>query len=265
MLRTVLVLVLILLTGCAGPSDDGRPTVVASFFPLAEVAREVGGPGVAVRDLTPPGVEPHDLELRTRDVERLLDADVAIVLGGRFQPGVEKVAGRRDLPTITVLDRAATDPHLWLAPTELIPVVRRVGKVLHEAARARRFERELRDLDAELRTGLAGCRGRTLVTAHAAFGHLAGRYGLRQVAIAGLEPEEETDPRTIDRLVRVVRDEGVPTVFAEKLLSPAVARTLAREAGVEVAVLDPLESGRPGTYLQAMRHDLRTIRHGLRC
>jgi zinc transport system substrate-binding protein len=264
-LRIVLVLVVVVAGGCAGAADDGRTTVVASFFPLAEVAREVGGSDVHVRDLTPPGAEPHDLELRTRDVEHLLDADLAIVLGGDFQPGVERVAKRRDLPTITVLEHRVPDPHVWLDPTALIPTVREVGKALHRPARAQRLEAELRSLDRELRDGLAGCRGRTIVVAHAAFGHFAGRYGLRQAPIAGLEPEEETDPRTVDRLVELVRREHVRTVFAEKLLSPAVVRTLAREADVDVAVLDPLESGRPGTYASAIRHDLRTIRHGLRC
>lgn len=262
-MRIVLVCAL-LATACSAGADDPRPTVVASFFPLAEVAREAGGGRVRVVDLTPPGAEPHDLELRTRDVSRLLDAKVAVVLGGGFQPGVERVARRRDLPTVTVLGEGARDPHVWLDPSELARVVARVGAALGSPRRAESFARRLRSLDAEVGRDLAGCRGRALVVAHAAFGPFALRYGLRQLPVAGLDPAEETDPRTLDRLVDLVRKERV-TVFAERLLAPDVVRTLARESGARVAVLDPLESGRPGGYVPGIRANVRAIRAGLRC
>src|SRR5689334_25054150 len=66
-MRTVLVLAL-LLTGCAGIRDDGRVRVVAGLYPLAYVARLVGGSYVDVTDLTPPGAEPHEIELAPRTV-----------------------------------------------------------------------------------------------------------------------------------------------------------------------------------------------------
>jgi zinc transport system substrate-binding protein len=279
MLRIILGVALLgtVLAGCGDDQadDDGRIDVVASFFPLAEAARVAGGDAVDVRDLTPPGAEPHDLELSTDDVNRLLDADVAVILGGDFQPGVERVAGRRDGPTIVALDvpgiPAGEDPHVWLDPTAMARIVGAVATALDEAGVAGALDRaddyadELQALDTDLATGLEPCRGRTMVVAHAAFGRLADRYGLEQRSISGLAPDQEADPRTLDRLADVIREEGIPTVFAEELLSAEEAETLAREAGAEVEVLDPLESGEPGGYVEAMRHNLRTLRHGLRC
>src|SRR5687768_4807529 len=125
-MRTVLVsalLVSLAAAGCAGGSDasgDDRTEVVAAFFPLAEAARLVAGDGVDVIDLTPPGVEPHDLELTTEQIDQLLDADVVVVLGGGFQPAVEDVADDRDGVTVDVfesLDLDTRDPHVWLDPT----------------------------------------------------------------------------------------------------------------------------------------------------
>src|SRR5689334_15132189 len=109
-MRTILVLSLVVGLGTVGCADDDgadagdRLRVVAAFYPLAEAARQVGGDLVDVRDLTPPGVEPHDLELTTRDVDALEDADVLVVMGGGFQPAVEDVADRRGGATLEVLE-----------------------------------------------------------------------------------------------------------------------------------------------------------------
>src|SRR6266516_3249365 len=62
--------------GCGAASGaKGRTTVVAAFYPLAYAAEQVGGAKVDVRNLTPPGAEPHDIELTPRDVGRLQQAD----------------------------------------------------------------------------------------------------------------------------------------------------------------------------------------------
>ena len=74
-------LVAVSLAACGGGSAEDKPgdlVVVASFYPLAEAARRVGGPDVTVHNLTPPGVEPHDLELAPDDLELLLTADVVL-------------------------------------------------------------------------------------------------------------------------------------------------------------------------------------------
>jgi zinc transport system substrate-binding protein len=110
-----------------------------------------------------------------------------------------------------------------------------------------------------------------MVTSHAAFGYLAARYGLIQQPIAGISPEAEPDPRRLAELADLVRREGVTTVFTETLVSPRVANTLAREAGVHTAVLNPVEGlspeevGRGENYVSVMDANLRTLRQALEC
>ncbi|HET9443435.1 MAG TPA: metal ABC transporter substrate-binding protein [Acidimicrobiales bacterium] len=288
----------------------GRLSVVAAVYPLGEAARRVGGDLVSVTELTPAGAEPHDLELTTRQVDRLEDADLVVYLGRGFQPAVEEVAGRTGNEVLDVLEGAdvlageddhgdegegdddhegeddhgdeAVDPHLWLDPTRMAGIVERVRDALIDADadgdHADRYRRgadaylgELAQLDADFRAGLAQCQRRTIVTTHAAFGYLARRYDLRQLPIAGLSPESEPDPRRVAQLVDRVRAEGHTTVFTETLVSPAVAETLAREAGVGTAVLDPLEGlssdqrAAGGTYLSIMRENLEALRSALGC
>ncbi len=264
--------------GCSdsrgGGAEEEKIQVVAGFARLAEVAERVGGAGVEVRDLTPAGAEPHDLELSSDAIDAVEDSDVLFELGGGFQPALSRAARRARMRVDLLRPEERDDPHVWLDPVRFADVVSQVGAALAEAdppraeeyrRRADAFRAELDGLHREFQAGLIPCRRRLIVTAHAAFGRLAGRYGLQQRAITGISPEAEADPRRLAELADLVKREGVTHVFTERLVSPRVARALAREAGVEVAVLDPLEGRTKAGYTAAMRANLRTLRRVLGC
>jgi zinc transport system substrate-binding protein len=237
-----------------------RQSVVASFYPIAWAVQQVGGDRVTVTNLTPAGAEPHDLELTPDQIDEVLDARVVFELGHGFQPAVEQAAEQRDGRTVELLPKGTTDPHVWLDPVRMAAIVRTVQRELTRAdpsgraAYARNVERvlgALDALDARYRDGLARCERDVIVTAHEAFGHLAKRYGLRQEGVAGLSPDAEPDAKRIAQLTDLVERDGVTTVFTEELVSPRIARTLAREAGVRTATLNPLE----GLTDRELRHD----------
>ncbi len=284
--------------GCAPAGESGLENdsvhVVASFYPLAEAAQVVGGDLVSVDDLTPPGVEPHDLELAPDDLERLVTADVVVYIGDGFQPAVQDGVDQASGTVVDALDAVGpllpppdeasgelvSDPHVWLDPKRYSKIVGAVAEALADAdpqdaatfrANAQAYRAELDELSHEYATGLQSCDSRTIVTNHAAFGYLAEGYGLEQVAISGLAPEAEVDPARLAELRTLVRDEGITTIFTEELAPPEVAQTLAEEAGVTTAVLNPLEGLTPEElaagqdYLSVMRDNLRTLRGALGC
>jgi len=273
---------------------DGRLRVVASFYPLQFLAQRIGGDRVEVTSLTKAGAEPHDLELRPRDVASVVDAGLVVYLRG-FQPAVDTAVDAEARGTAFDASRAAdldlsldpaqsetgartVDPHFWLDPVRLQAVARALAARMSAAApaSAAAFEAnlatllaDLRALDADLRTGLASCASTDLVTGHAAFGYLARRYGLNQVPIAGLSPDAEPDTGRPAAVTAEVRSKGVRTVYTETLVSPAVADTLARETGARTAVLDPIEGlndrSAGSDYLAVMRANLATLRAGQPC
>jgi zinc transport system substrate-binding protein len=265
---------------------DGRVGVVASFYPLAEIAGRVGGDTVVVKNLTPPGVEPHDIELTSRDVDALHDADLILYLGAGFQPAVAEIASRRDEHGIDVLGavvtdkQAAADPHFWLDPTLMSAAVDTVTAALVDAfpahrttyrANAERYKDELAALDGEFAKGLEQCDRREILTAHEAFFYLTRRYHLRQLAIAGVSPEAEPDADRLAALADQIGGKGITTVFFEELVSPKVAEALAREANVKTDVLNPVEGltdaerADDKDYVAVMRENLASLRRALSC
>ncbi|MFE1547533.1 metal ABC transporter substrate-binding protein [Streptomyces sp. NPDC058718] len=163
------------LSACAGTSDaadkgsSGKLDVVASFYPMQYLAEQIGGGHVAVDTLTKPGVEPHDLELKPKQIGALGEADVILYLKG-IQPAVDDAIAQAgvkntvDAATLTTLEahgdevghehghegeehaaeeagheghdhgsEAGTDPHIWLDPVKYAEVAKGVGAALEKA------------------------------------------------------------------------------------------------------------------------------------
>jgi zinc transport system substrate-binding protein len=288
-LIAVAVLLALAALACGAPrkAQTERTSVVASFYPLAFLTAEIGGSHVAVTNLTPAGAEPHDLELRPGDIRKIRDADLVVYLSGGFQAAVEDAVAEagRVLDVKRAIghqrrsdeEESKTDPHFWLDPVRMVGVANAIRTELasidlRAASRVKKAAagvvRRLEALDAEYEDGLKTCDRRDIVTAHAAFGYLAERYGLRQIPIAGLDPETEPTPGRLAEVVAQVRKLHISTIFTETLVSPKIAETLADEANVSTAVLDPIEGiehGSTDDYFSVMRANLRALRRALGC
>lgn len=308
-LRSTAVTVLtvpLLLAGCGGPvggADSGSgPRVVASFYPLAYVAERVAGDHAEVVNLTSPGVEAHDLELTVRQTAELSEADLVIYQDG-FQPAVDEAVEQNGpeevlevTETIDLLpaedehadehagettaehaEHGDSDPHFWLDPTRMVTLAEEVEDRLaalepeHAADYAAQLDdlrADLTELDGAYTSGLARCEIDTVVVSHDAFGYLE-QYGLHFEPIAGLSPDAEPSAAHVAELADLIEEERISTVFSETLASPAMAETLARDLGIETAVLDPVEGLGDATaeedYLSLMRRNLEQLRTANRC
>ncbi|MEU0003406.1 metal ABC transporter substrate-binding protein [Streptomyces sp. NPDC006314] len=293
------------LSACSGDSaaaaNTGKFDVVASFYPMAFLAEQIGGGHVHVTTLTSPGQEPHDLEIGPRQIATLEESDAVLYLKN-LQPSVDDAVAQSSLRTkieaasLTTLEdhgnevgghaaahdadeggeSAGKDPHIWLDPVRYAQVAEGVGKAFEKAdpdhAAAYRknttdLVRKLNDLDRQFRAGLAGSKKKVFITTHAAFGYLAERYGLTEEAINGLDPESEPSAARVKDLEKMAEADGVTTVFYETLVSDKTARTVAGDAGLKTDVLDPIEGitdkSRGKDYFSVQQANLRALQQAL--
>jgi zinc transport system substrate-binding protein len=270
---------------------------MASFYPLQEFAQRTAGDRAVVRTLTPAGVEPHDFEPTPQDVVSLKRANVLIYNGAGFEPWVEKLLPEVPAATVQVDATAGLplvrgvleeegkvgqrlDPHVWLDPVLAAQQVDRIVEGLSRAdpqdravfeANAARLKDDLGALDHRYASTLATCRRRQFITSHAAFGYLARRYSLVQVAITGLDPESEPSPARLKQIILEARRTGARVIYYETLVSPRVSEVIAREVGARTAVLNPIEGLTPDeqrrseNYFTLMDANLRVLAEGLDC
>ena len=290
----------LVLAGCSSSeSESSGVKVIAAFYPLEFVAKTIGGDLISVENMTPPGVEPHDLELTPQQITTLDDADLLLYVAG-FQPALEEAATQSapanslDVMAINGLnllgatedghnhgeeahsdEEMLSDPHVWLDPERLIVVAKAVAAKLSEvdpdnsetyATNLTAFVEQLEGLDADFTSGLASCERRLIVTSHAAFAYMADAYNLEQEAISGLSPESEPTPKRLNEIGKEAKADGTTTIFFETLASPKVAQTLADDLNISAAVLDPIEGiGEGQTYFSVMESNLAALRKALNC
>lgn len=274
-------------TGSA--SSDGQALrVVALVYPLAFTAAEVGGDAVSVVTLTPAGVEPHELELRTSQIIAIKQADIILNLPGLSaadqavaqnnpRAALDVTAGIDLLPIAGAAEASAEsfDPHIWLDPANLAILADNLAQAISArrpdfaasvTGRAAAFGKQMAQLREGFAAGTKSCRIRDLVVTHEAFGYLARAFDFTQHGLSGISPEAEPSPARLRQVGQLIAAKGIQTIYFETLVSPQVAETLARETGVATAVLDPLEgnTGERG-YPALMRENLAALRGGQDC
>jgi len=170
------------------------------------------------------------------------------------------------------------DPHVWLSPALAVKEVRNIEAGLAQAApeHAEQFKQnadayiaKLEALDQDFKAAVADSKRKDFITQHAAFGYLAQEYGLQQVPIAGLSPEQEPSAAQMASVIDFAKEHQVKTIFFETLVSSKVSETIASEVGAKTAVLNPIEGlteeeiAAGKDYIGVMRENLEALKLAL--
>lgn len=273
------ILALATLSACSEGSTEAETkeeklSIVTTFYPMYDFTKNIVGDTADVELLIPAGTESHDYEPSAKDMAKIHDADVFVYHNENMEtwvPSAEKswsegepniVQGTEGMILLPGDDEGHThdhseeghthelDPHTWVSPNRAIQEVESITEQLVELypEKAEQFEtnaekylKKLTALDEEYTNSLANAKQTSFVTQHAAFGYLALDYGLTQVSIAGLTPDEEPSAKRIAELKTYVADNEINYIYFEENASDKIATTLANEANVELEVLNPLE------------------------
>lgn len=272
------------------PSAE-KPLVCVSTFTLYEVASAVAKETLEILPIVPLGSDAHMFSPSPSQVAQVSTSAFFIYNGAGFETWTQSL--KNTLPdTITVIDMSGHvrlhkekehtiyDPHYWLDIDNMIRMTQTLdaefskrfpqnAKAYHENAEA--YIAQLQTLKADYRSGLKECKNRTLISNHDAFGYLASANALENVSIIGLSSDEQPSANIIAKIIALIKEHGIKTIFFEELINDNVAQTIAKETGAAALPLQPLENISENelkshqTYESIMRSNLAKLTQAMEC
>jgi len=302
----ILLLSGIALSGCAEAGkkpDDQRLKIYVSFYPMYFLASEIAGDKAEVITMVPAGAEPHDWEPAPKTAAELSKADMLIYNGAGMETWLDKILPNIDEKRTRIVDagqgiellkseehgeeeenieesheHGIYDPHIWVSPIRFRQQAQNVYEALLEidpenseyyGKRKMELDSRLSDLVEDIWDASKNFKSNTIVVSHESFGYFADDFSLEQIAIRGINPQEEPSPSKMVELVKKCREKKVKYVFFEKLTSPKLTETLAKEVGAGVLVLndaaglseEDIKSGKD--YITVMYENLENLKKAL--
>ena len=271
-------------------ANHSRLKIVASFYPIYEFVKRVGGNNVNITTLIPIGVEPHNFEPTIQQIQNAESADLIIYNGAGLEKWIDKIDSKSKVDASQGLnflkgndsESAGTyDPHVWLDPVLAEKEVENIRDALvkvdpansqYYQSNANKFIAELNNLDNKIKTELTTCDKKDFIAFHNAFTYFANRYGLNQHSILGVTPEGEILPQRLQEIIQTARNLGLNIIYSEDLVDPRSAEVIAQEIpNGKVLILSPIEGinadeQKAGIgYLDKMNEDIDNLKIGLQC
>jgi zinc transport system substrate-binding protein len=276
-------------------TTQSKISVVASFFPIYEFVKAVGGDRIYASVLIPVGAEPHDFDPTIQEVQKANSANLLVYNGASMEePWIHDLTPQNVVDTSKGISLMAnpgdpqvkgpSDPHIWLDPVLAIKQVQNIRDGLDKVdpknsayynQNAQNFIGELKKLDSAFRGNLSSsnCAKKDYIPFHLAFGYFAKQYGLTVHPIhEGLTPNGEVLPQKLVEVVNLVQKLGLKVIYSEDLVDPRSAQAIAEQIpGTKVMVLSPIENvnateQKAGVgYLDKMYQDLAALKVGLQC
>ncbi|MEA5600157.1 metal ABC transporter substrate-binding protein [Nostoc sp. UHCC 0252] len=238
-----------------------KPRVVATSTVIADLTQKVAGDEIQLSGILKPGTDPHVYEPVPADSRVLEEADLILYNGYNLEPGLIKLMNasggkaRKLAVGETVkslqLDKGkgevVPDPHVWGSAENAIAMTNAIRDALIELSpedkdkftqKASQLTNELKQLHTWINQQIQTIPAdkRKLVTTHDAFQYYGRAYGIAIAGtLIGISTEEQPSAQTVQRLVESIKKIGVPTIFSETTINPALIKTVAQEAGVKLA------------------------------
>lgn len=279
-------------TACAGknPSsqdnsnNSGKIKVCVTFNAMKEFTEAVGKDKVEITTLIPDGTEPHDFEIKAKDMIKISGARVLVYNGMDMEQWVDdavEVAGNKNLIKVEASqgvtpiknadsnERAQYDPHVWLSIKGAETEVENIKNALVKAdpqnssfyeENCSSFVAQLENIYNQYGAKFKSIGKKDFVTGHAAFAYFCRDFGLTQNSVEDVFAEGEPSAQRLNELIEFCKQKNVKTVFVEEMVSPAVSQTLARSIGADVKTIYTLESNEDNkSYLQRMEENISAI------
>ena len=287
---------IIFITSCTNKntfkSDNQKPFVLTTFTILADLASNVAGDRLEVKSITKPGSEIHSYQFTPSDIVKTKGAKLIIENGLGLEAWISKFLNSTgEIPNVKLTEgmkpllikgdaySGKPNPHAWMSPKRAMEYVDKIVDAfvkidpdgeLEYSSNASTYKAKLQSLDKELRNSLSSIpsQRRFLVTCEGAFTYLARDYGMKEAYLWPVNSESQVTPRRMVNLIKIIKENEIPTIFCESTVSSEAQMEVAKSSGAVfggtfyVDSLSDLKGPAP-TYIDLLRHNVGLIIKGL--
>jgi len=255
-------LVLVNTTTDAKHSSNTK-SIGVSTFALYDIASHLLPQEIDVFMVVPFGVDVHSFEPTPKDMVRIQESELFFYSGAGLEPWSHAFTNNKNsvnmsqYVSLIEMDKDhehhhntyGLDPHYWLSIANMQGLSEEMASQLLEAfpkyskqitGNAKSYITTLKALGQKSKAMFLECHKKEIVVNHNAFGYLAHDYGFKIHALSGFSPDAMPSASNMARLVRLVKQEHIKTLFFESFVSDKLMRSIAKESGADIEVLQPL-------------------------
>ncbi|MGB9694872.1 MAG: metal ABC transporter substrate-binding protein [Caldisericaceae bacterium] len=280
-LLILVIVALILFSGCGKSVIQSQPKYAATILPLYDALSEIGKGKIQAVLIVPPGASPHTFTVTPEQIRELQGTKAIFENDFGLEDWIGQIATNVSNASIIkvggayqeVVSSHSGNPHIWLNPEYFVGEARVIADTLKEQdpKNATFYETNFQEYSAQilavaqqLREQLKVVSNRNIISFHDAFPYFAEYFGLNVVGSVEPIPGKEPTPKEIASLENTIREKSVKVIFNEPQMSPSLVNALVEDTGVKVLTLDPLgNNDTRNTYIKLLEYDIDEIMKGL--
>lgn len=288
-------------------NSSDKVSIYTTVYPLQYFAEQIGGKHVEVSSIYPPGTNEHTFEPTQQDMMKLADSDLFFYIGlglEGFVDNAKKTLANENVSMIETTHgideeklHASTatheheheheegdhhhgdvDPHVWLSPVISQDLALSIKNELvkkdakHKADYEKNYDalvKNLQQLDNDYKTMAKDAETKEFYVSHAAFGYIAGTYGLKQVSVAGLNSQDEPSQKELTQIVAQAKKDNIQYILFEQNVSSKLAAVIQNDIGAKdltahnLSVLTKEDIAAKRDYFSIMEDNLETFKTAL--
>ncbi|MBC5996287.1 zinc ABC transporter substrate-binding protein [Romboutsia ilealis] len=278
--------------------SNGKIKVYATIFPVYDFAKNIGKDKIELNCIVPPSSEPHDYEISAKTIKDIQNADLLIKNGLGIDGFADNIKSESDKLDIIIAsegiekityeeeghdedeieeehEHGKYDPHVWLNINNAIKECENIKNAFikidsknkgYYEENYNNYVKELKDLQEEYNINLKDIKNKTILVSHDAYGYLCKQYGINQISITGINPNQEPSMNKIAELTNYVKDNNIKYILFDGLVNPKVSQTIANEAKIDTGILYSIDGitkddfNDNEDYISLMEKNLETLK-----
>ena len=304
-LLTITMILILFLSACGKGNNDStsqsneKIKVVTTNSILYDMVKNVGGDNVEIHSIVPIGQDPHEYEVKPKDIKALTDADVVFYNGlnletgnGWFENALSQANKSYEDGSVVKVsknvkplylngakegDESKQDPHAWLSLDNGIKYVEEISKALIKKndnykddiqSNTKDYIAKLEDLKKESHDKFNDIpkEQRAMITSEGAFKYFSKQFDIKPGYIWEINTEKQGTPEQMKQAVKFVQDNNLKHLLVETSVDKKSMQSLSEETNLDIYGEVYTDSiGKKGTkgdsYFNMMQENINTV-HG---